>query len=125
MNASAIRGLVLDEQEWPIAGAAVTLAPLSPGLSVPDIATTTDDSGRYAWSDLEEGRYEVGVRAEGFHTAAHQTYAGAVVPARVDFHLTRTLPAHRRTSTRPVRTSDYEQVTSTELTGGDVVEGTD
>jgi hypothetical protein len=125
MNGSAIRGLVLDEQEWPVAGAVVTLAPLSPGLSVSDIGTTTDDAGRYVWSGLEEGRYEVGVRADGFHTAAHQTYAGAAVPARVDFHLTRTSSAHRRASARPVRAADYEQVTSTELAGGDVVEGTD
>lgn len=126
MNGSTIRGLVRDEQDWPIEGAAVSLAALSPGVSAPDIAQVTDASGRFLWTGLDEGRYEVTVRADGFHAASAQTYAGALTPARVDFHLTRVVPARRRPAEQPVAPAAtlHEEVTfGLEESGGDVVEG--
>jgi len=127
MDGSTIRGLVLDEQDWPIEGASVSLAALSPGRSAPDIAQLTNGAGRFIWSDLDEGRYEVSVRAVGFHPASAQTYAGVLTPARVDFHLTRVSQPRRPQVERPAARSGGdpdEQVTS-ELGegGGDVVEG--
>lgn len=127
MDGSTIRGLVLDEQDWPIEGASVSLAALSPGGSAPDIAQLTDGPGRFVWSDLDEGRYEVSVRAAGFHPASAQTYAGVLTPARVDFHLTRVSQSRRSQVDRPaalLNRNPEEQVTS-ELDegGGDVVEG--
>jgi hypothetical protein len=126
MNGSTIRGLVLDEQDWPIEGASVSLAALSPGVSAPDIAQIADGSGRFLWTGLEEGRYEVTVRADGYHPASAQTYAGAVAPARVDFHLTRIVPARRRPVEQPVPAAAdvHEEVTfGLEDSGDDVVEG--
>ena len=128
MNGSMIRGLVLDEQDWPIEGASVGLSAQSSGGSAPDIAQVTDGSGRFVWADLAEGRYEVVVRAEGFHPASAQTYAGVLTPARVDFHLTRIAQARRR----PVRPAEppvpqasnpHEGVTYGIDEGGDLVEG--
>ncbi len=125
MKRSAIRGLVLDDTEWPVVGAAVALSPLSPGLTVPDIGQLADDGGRYLWDDLDEGRYEVTVRADGFHPASAQTYAGAGVPGRVDFHLTR-LPRRQQPESRPAspEANPSEQVSS-DLTATDMVDGTD
>jgi hypothetical protein len=127
MGGSTIRGLVLDEQDWPIEGASVSLSALSPGGSAPDIAQLTDGPGRFTWLGLVEGRYEVSVRATGFHPASAQTYAGVLTPARVDFHLTRVSQPRRPPVEQPVAQlgrNPEEQVTS-ELGegGGDVVEG--
>ncbi len=127
MGGSTIRGLVLDEQNWPIEGASVGLAALSPGGSAPDIGQLTDGAGRFTWLGLDEGRYEVSVRAAGFHPASAQTYAGVLTPARVDFHLTRVSQPRRPYVAQPAAQlgrNPEEQVTS-ELGegGGDVVEG--
>ena len=127
MGGSTIRGLVLDEQDWPIEGASVSVAALSPGGSAPDIAQLTNGAGRFIWLSLDEGRYEVSVRAVGFHPASAQTYAGVLTPARVDFHLTRVSQPRRPYVEQPAAQlgrNPEEQVTS-ELGegGGDVVEG--
>jgi hypothetical protein len=125
MKRAAIRGLVLDDTEWPIAGAAVSLSPLSPGLTVQDIGQYSDNEGRYLWTDLDEGRYEVTIRVDGFHVASAQTYAGAGVPARADFHLTR-LPRRRVPESLPAeRYGNPSEQVSSDLTGTDMVDGSD
>jgi hypothetical protein len=127
MSGPSIRGLVLDDTAWPIAGATVTIQALSPGAASPDIAQSTDGTGRYVWSGLDEGRYQVSVLAEGFHPASAQTYSGIVSPGRIDFHLTRS--SSRRGSLASDRLpaeaagNPMEQVTTTmpETTRGDDV----
>ncbi|CAA9281887.1 MAG: hypothetical protein AVDCRST_MAG41-3622 [uncultured Corynebacteriales bacterium] len=127
MDGSTIRGLVLDEQDWPIEGASVSLSALSPGGSAPDIAQLSSGAGRFTWAGLVEGRYEVSVRVVGFHPASAQTYAGVLTPARVDFHLTRISPAgrpHVEPPAAPLGGNPDEQVTvELDEVGGDVVEG--
>lgn len=88
MTRSVIRGRIRDSGGWPVADAAVLLAPLSDGVSVPDIVQLSDNEGRYLWTDLGAGGYEVTVRMDGYHPASARTYAPAGTPVRVDFHLT-------------------------------------
>jgi len=88
MTGSVIRGRILDGGSWPVVDAAVSLSPLSHDVSVPDIVQLSDNEGRYLWTDLDEGGYEVMVRMDGYHPASARTYVPAGTQVRVDFHLT-------------------------------------
>lgn len=87
MTRSSIHGIIFDDRDRPLSGAAVTLTPLSTAADLPDIAATTNDEGRYAWTDLDDGRYQVTATLDGYHTVVTETVVEADAQSRVNFHL--------------------------------------
>ncbi len=82
----AVEGIVLDEEQQPIAGAQVGLLQPSSNLS---ITTTADLSGRFTFSQVTPGTYQLFAQQLGFETAARSVTitAGEVLPA--SFQLTK------------------------------------
>jgi iron complex outermembrane receptor protein/vitamin B12 transporter len=74
---AVVRGRVLDPLGAPVPGAAVAL--VHDGTHAAD--AVADAEGRYTFSHLREGRYQIDVRADGF---AHQTGDAVFVAAHGD-----------------------------------------
>lgn len=71
-TSGALSGTVKDAQDAPIAGAAVTLANRATNQAY---SATTDDNGRYQFSLLPPGAYEVKFSLQGFQTSAMESAA--------------------------------------------------
>ena len=65
-NTSGIEGKVTDESGAVLPGVTVTIS--SPALQSPQLETTTNESGRYRFSDLPAGKYDVTCMLPGFQS---------------------------------------------------------
>ena len=77
-DVGSIKGLVVDEEQAPVAKAAVTLSEVG-------ATTTTDDGGRFTFNDLAPLTYSLFVERLGFESVARKidVKAGAVTDATV------------------------------------------
>lgn len=73
MSKARVTGRVCAEDGRPLADAAVMIAS---GPTHADIASLTDDDGRYVLDALEAGAYSIRVTATDFETAIRQVQLG-------------------------------------------------
>jgi len=82
---SSVSGQVLDAQHAAVVGATVTLTDLSVKTSK---TSMSNDLGRYTFSDVQPGNYEISVTKDGFQTsriAKQEVVVG--IPVTLDFSL--------------------------------------
>ena len=83
---AAIQGHVVDPQGQPVSEAAVYV--VSSPASMPDIASLTDEQGRFTIAAPVPGRYTVGVRSERWGAVQAEVEVGSEEAAAVEVRFT-------------------------------------
>ncbi len=87
-----IYGVVLNDNQHPVAGATVTISFTSVEEPVPDAAPPTDKEGRFYLPDLPAGRYILQATAEGFDMQTQLAFVEEGKTAQIRIPLYRPRP---------------------------------